>query len=102
MPAQLARTKHDFLLNRQGQAVNTRDPPDFQELLITLCTHMAMATQRGVRPGREKGRRMGWEKHLKKAVMSVFLSWAGWQEFVTREIISQASRCIQNKEQWTT
>lgn len=34
IPAQLARTKRYFLLNQQGQAVHTRDPPDFQELCV--------------------------------------------------------------------
>lgn len=34
IPAQLARTKRYFLLNQQGQAVNTRDPPDLQELCV--------------------------------------------------------------------
>lgn len=52
--------------------MNTRDPPDFQELLITACKCMVSATQRGVRPGRARGRSMGWEKHLKRAVTSIF------------------------------
>lgn len=52
--------------------MNTRDPSDFQELLITLCNRMASATQRRVQPGRARGRSTGWEKHLKRAVTSIF------------------------------
>jgi len=83
--------------------VNTRDPLDFQELFITLRKCVASDTQSTVRPGRARGRSMGWEKHLKRAVTFFFLFLGlDGRNLSTKEIISQDSRGIQNKEQWTT
>lgn len=61
MPAQLARTKHYFLLNRQGEAVNTRDPPDLQEALITLrkCRGLGRSERDTARDGKRQERGMG-------------------------------------------
>lgn len=75
MPTQLARTKHYFLLNQEGQSVSSRDTPDFQDFSITLYKKAwsgALRAGCGHKLYGGWGGKSIWREHLH---LFFFLSW---------------------------